>query len=358
MSPSPSIVSQVEHVAAVVAATLVGVWRRWGRADKYVAVLGMLGAACVGFSLLPGPGPDAAWLRDFLMTVGSSVALFAPFYLITRSLDRHLDRVTAETAQQVEEVRSEAAEASTALTGQVEALRADVDRRMGDVADRVAARLEAEATADRQAFAALRADDPSREAVWEALERAQRLGLISYSRPPRVNISGTSARLYASVELDTDELADEPLRLRVEDLSGSVQDWIPWDHDQDTESVLVEVGRALYKHTGEDFDARLFLDGLADLLDAASVRSETRPAVELCPPQWVVCDWGVTTYDSHVYGVNLKNLLSSKTVQAHVSEKGWVDVESWDAAYEAAAALFQQWYSPDPWADPDGNAPF
>lgn len=83
------------------------------------------------------------------MTVGSSLALFAPFYLIARSRDRHLDRVAVETAQQVRDGRAEAADAPAALTGQVGALRADVDRCLADTAARVAATMEAEAAQAR-----------------------------------------------------------------------------------------------------------------------------------------------------------------------------------------------------------------
>lgn len=57
-------------------------WRWWRQADRgprFVTLLGAAGVAFVGLSLLPEPGPDDAWLRDFLMTVGSSIALFVPF---------------------------------------------------------------------------------------------------------------------------------------------------------------------------------------------------------------------------------------------------------------------------------------
>lgn len=294
------------------------------------------------------------------MTVGASIALFVPFYLITRSLDRHLDQVAADTAQKVEgvrtdtakrveEIRSEAAASVGTLSNRVEALRADVDRRLDEVANRVTARLDAEAAADREAFASLRTNAPTREGVWEAMERALRLGLVSPRRPPRVDISQES-HLYVSVELDTDEWADEPLQLRIETLNGVVQDWIPWPQEADAEEVLVEVGRALLKHTGERFDPTAFLVGLANLLDAASSHPRRRPAIQLCPPQWMVCEWGVIPYDRHSYEVTLRELQTSTTIENHVADKTWVHEESWEAANEAALALFP----PNPWG---GNDP-
>lgn len=344
-----SVVVEIAAVSAV-----VGWWQRAGWGQRTVALLGVLGVACVALSLLPAPGPDAAWLRDFLMTVGSSLALFAPFYLLTRSLDRHLDKVAEDAEKRANQVAAEADERNAALAGEVEALRADVDRRLDAVAEQVTARLAAEAEADHAAFAALRTK-PTRETFVSAFERAQGLGLVSTNRPPRVNISRTSA-LYASVDLDLEFLAAGSLHIRVENLSGDVEEWVAWPEGRDAADVLVEVGRALLKHTGEVFDATAFLGGLADLLEAALSRPERRPAIELCPPQWMVCEWGVTTYDQHNYGVNLPHLQTSDTIESHVAAKAWVDEESWEAAYVAALALFPP---PDPWtARGQGEPPF
>lgn len=331
-------------------------------------VLAVLGVGLIAASLLPGDdGLDDQWTRDVLMTVGASFALFAPLYLLTRSLDRHLDQVSAETrqqveevrsdtAQRVEEVRSQATETSSALSVQVEALRADVDRRLDDVAERVAARLQAEAAADRAAFDSLRTD-ASREAIVAAMSRAHRLGLVSTFRPPRVSISD-SARLYASIEYNADRWDDEELQLKIETVNGHVEEWIPWPEDRKAENVLVDVGRALSKHTNETFDPTAFLGGLADLLEAALSHPERRPAVQLCPPQWMVCEWGVVTYGrAKLYGVNHERLRTSTTITEHVASKTWVDVDSWDAAHEAALALFPKVDSPwakvdNPWAGP------
>ena len=321
--------------------------QRWsGRGARLAAGFFIGGAALVALSLLPSPGPDASWLRDFLMTVGSSLALFAPLYLVTRSLDTHLDRVEEETAQQVQAVRTETAEGLEAVredtARQVDAVRADVDRRLGDVAAQVAARLAAEAEDDRAVLAALRTEAPSREGVWAALELAQGLALVTAHRPPRVMVAST-AGLYVAAELDLDDFADEPLQFRVEDARGTVQDWVPWPDGQDAEDTLVDVGRAVYKHTSGPFDAAALLVGLADLLQAALSHPERRPAIELCPPQWMVCDWGVVTYDARVYSVGLRKLQTSDTIFAHVASKPWVDEDSWDAAYTAAQSLFPTW---------------
>lgn len=119
-------------------------WRaRWGLA------LLALGVLLIGLSLAPGPGLDAAWVRDALLTVGGSLALFGPLYLVNRALDHDL-------SEKVKDARTEAAARSDALSSEVEELREDVDQRLEDVAAEVRAKGKAEAQADRDAFAALR----------------------------------------------------------------------------------------------------------------------------------------------------------------------------------------------------------
>lgn len=240
------------------------------------------------------------------------------------------------------------------MSGEVDALRADVDRRLAETADRVTATLKAEAQADRAAFDSLRTEAPTREAVWEALERAQWLTLTVARRPPRVNVSRLS-RVYVAFAIDTGDPSDEPLELHVEGVGGATEDWVPWPVDREAHDVLVEVGRALYKHTGETPDTRALLAGLADLLDAALSHPDRRPAIELCPPQWMVCDWGVVTYGSaSTRGADKAKLRASSTIHSHFAEKSWVDQDSWEDAYEVAAAL---WPTTDPWGTPMGTEP-
>lgn len=346
-------------------------WLRLSNGPRWVALaLAVVGVLLVALSALPGDqGVDDAWGRDFLMTVGASFALFAPFYLITRSMDRHLDRVAAETAEQVEvvrtetaeqvqQVRGEAAAGRTELAGEVQALREDVGRQLSDIFAQVQARLQEEAAADEAAFQSLRTT-PTGEVVWDALTRAHQLGLVAPAHPPRVKISQVSD-VFLSVHAETGDYVDDPLVLRVERRSGDVTDWIPWDVDKPAEDVLVTVGRALRKHTAETFDPEAFFNGLADLLEAALSYPDRRPAIQLCPPQWMVCDWGVITYNRAPYPINLQRLQTSDTIDEHVREKSWLDSDSWDEARMTAVALFPPRGNPwgssgNPWAGATPN---
>lgn len=343
-----------DPVAAAAELLVDALWSWWRGADlrsRIVSGLAVVGLALIAVSMIPGPGPDDAWLRDVLMTVGASIALFAPFYLLTRSLDRHLDQVATETAQQVVEARTEAQAATDELSGQVQALRTHVDERLADVADQVAARLDAEAAADTAAFDALRTAAPTREVLIDAITRAVDLGLVTMRHPPRVLVS-EHAHLYVSVEYYEDDWNDrEPLQLRVEDQSGRVYESIEWTYGSNAVDVLVDVGRAFRKHTSEPFPTAAFFTHFADLLDAANSHAERRPAIQICPPQWMVTDWGVITYDRRVYGVQNRQLHESQTIDSHVAEKHWVDADSFEVATAAARSLFP-YRADDPWATP------
>lgn len=325
---------------------LTGSVRPW----RPAALFALVGVGVIAASLLPGHGIDDSWTRDLLLTVGSSLVLFAPLYLITRTLDSHLDVVQAETRQQVAEVRTEAAAATAEVRSNVETLQADVDRRLDDVAQRVDDRLKAEAEADEAAFDSLRTDAPTRATVLEALERADRLGLTTLRRPPRVDISG-AGHAYISLQFDPGDMTAEPLLLRMESTSGQIFEWISWPEDRNAEDVLVEIGRLLRKHTGEVFVTQRLLRGLADLLDAALSSAERRPAIELCTPQWMICEWGAVTYDRAPYRVTKDRI---RELSGHVASKPWVDADSWDRVQVVALLLF-----PTPLApfDPAKNDP-
>lgn len=316
-----------------------------------------MGLGLIASSVLPDPGIDDAWMRDLLMTVGSAVALFAPFYWFGRSLDAHLEEVEERTSRKVEQVRNEAAESTSALADQVEALRSDLDQTISDVAAEVEARLAATAAAHEEAFAAIRVA-PTRDALWEALERADRMHLTTPRHPPRVRIEGSSPRLYVSFAIDTDGTwSEEPLELRIEAISGRVLETVPWPDAVPAVDVLTELGERLTRHDSARLDVAALFGGLADLLETALVHHDHRPAIELCPPQWLVCDWGVVSPEQMSYGVNLKGL---RAQHEHVSGKPWIDFNSWDRAYEVALELFpfETGAQPGPWGTQDDAPPF
>lgn len=298
------------------------------------------GITLVAASLLPGTGFDDAWSRDVLMTVGSSVALFGPFFYLTRSLNTHFDDVT-------ERVRIESAERDAARAQDVQDLRDEVERRLDDVAASVKTRLDAEADADRGAFSGLRTTT-SREALVDALRRAKTLRLIGVHHHPRVRVSQV-AELYVSFEFHENiDSSNTWLTLRLENLHGSTQDQIQWTEDASEDDVLVDVGRALRGHTNEAFDPTELMCGLADLLEAALSHPERRPAVQLCPPQWMVCDRRVVPYNAQVVDLTADELRQRPDLHQNMTKKPWVDSDSLDEAVTTVLSL----YPSQPRADP------
>ncbi|NPC96518.1 hypothetical protein [Nocardioides sp. zg-DK7169] len=312
------------------------------RSALIVAALLSTGSVLVILSLLPSPGYDDAWLRDVLMTLGSSVLLFAPFYLLTRSLDSHIEQVREDAADQVQQVRASTAATVEDLSKQVEEVREDVARQLTDVAERVDARLRAEAAADRDTFEGLRSAAPEREVVADALKRAVEQGLVDMDHPPRVAVG--DHYLYVSFLLVTRSNlfsgAAHVIELRLERIDGESVAPVVWDGERTAEDILFQLGRELRKETNEAFDTVSLFTGLADLLEVALTSPGRRPAIELCPPQWVVTTGGVHAYGNHFYGVGLAQLQSSSTIGPHVMAKGWVDADSFDAAQYAALSLF------------------
>jgi hypothetical protein len=329
--------------------------RAWGRVTGSVrpwrpaALFALLGLLVIAASLLPGQGIDDSWTRDLLLTVGSSLVLFAPLYVITRSLDGHLDavqaetrQVAAETRQVVEDVRSEAASATAEVQSSIETLRADVDERLENFAERVSAALAAEAAADSAAFNSLRVDEPPRQTVAMAFDRANDLGLLMPGRPPRVKASEGSW-LYVSVQFDPDDYAEYLITFCVEEMDGGVLDRIPWEPSETAAEVLVQVGRAIRRRTGDIFEPARLLVGLADLFDAASSDSERRPAIELCGAQWMVCDQRVATSTNdggaYPYGLQVDQVRPGMDL-SYVYGKSWVDADSFDQARAVVLELF------------------
>lgn len=303
------------------------------------AMVGAGGAFILG-SLLPPPGPNAAWVRDMLMGVGGSLFLFGPFYFVTRSIDAHLDSLAEESKRDIAAVRREVDQSERRQAEAVSGLRADVDRRLEDVAASVTARLDAESAADREAFASLRTNTPSRETLIDALKRAGELGLIDEASPPRVQVSHV-VRQYVAFHY-RQEWND--LALRVEDARGCELESIEWNSDDDVTDVLTVVGRYLQRSSSDRFDVAALFTGLADLLEAAQRNPEARPAIQICEPQWLISGGPkpvVTVARGRIYTVELAQLHGSPTISDHVHDKPWVDHDSWDEVQFVGSSEFR-----------------
>ena len=297
-----------------------------------------VGVTVAGVAMLAGSrdlsgSASAEWWSGALVNSGTAVLLFVPLYLLTRSLDRRVERVRAEAVEGVE-----------TLTSRVASFEADVDKRLDDVARSVASRLAAERAADAEAFDAL-AERPTRTSVLRALAVGHRQGLIA--RPPRVLVN-EGERLYVAFERGGEDegLASEEddLTLLLEGIGGEFLDCVVWGGDVSVEDAMFKLGRELEarSHPSDGFDVAALFSGLADLLRVASSSPERRPLIQLCPPQWAVREGGVVSYGTGVplYGIGVARLRHDRSWSAHMAEKSWVDMDSFDDAHLAAVSLF------------------
>lgn len=306
-----------------------------GRTNFIAICVTVGGVAMLGLSRALTGSDMAEWLSGALVNAGTAVLLFVPLYLVTRSLDRHVERV-----------RSEAVEGVETLTARVADFEADIDRRLEEVAQTVTSRLAAERTADAEAFDALTVR-PTRADVLRALAVGHRQGLIS--APPRVLVNAGRG-LYVAFEYageDENVVSEtDDLTLLIQGLEGTFLDCAVWSANDSVEDVMFRLGRQLEarSHPRDDFDVAALFSGLADLLRVAASSPERRPLRQLCPPQWAVREGGVVSYGqgTPLYSVRVERLRREQGWSRHMADKPWVDIESFEDAYEAALALFPE----------------
>lgn len=307
------------------------------RSISLTVVLVIAGVGFVAASAVPGSRPDDSWVSDVLMSVGSGVLLFGPFYFLTQVLDRHITKVEEEAVAGVEAVRVQAQERADEIAGTVDEMKVDLERRLEDVSRDVRDRLAAESEADQNAFEQLRVT-PSHTVVGAALARAIEQGLIDYEFPPRVEIA---ADLWLSAWAGPNVFGPGKVTLRLEGLGGEEYRPFEWVSSEDTVDVMVSVGRVVEMKSGLRLDPARFFNGLADLLQVAASHPARRPAIQLFPPQWVLTTHGAVRYDGgSIYQIGRQQLVESQTIASHVATKTWADADAFDEAQMVAISLF------------------
>ncbi|MCW3813714.1 hypothetical protein ONA91_04475 [Micromonospora sp. DR5-3] len=299
--------------------------------DLWVVVATVAGIGTLLAALAMTSDGLGDWGAGVLVNIGASVLLIVPVYILTKRLDKRIERVGSETRSSVQ-----------ALADRVETFEQDVERRIEDVAASVAAQLEQERHEDKAAFTAL-GSAPSRDSVLEALRRANELGLISQRRGPRVCVSD-AWRIF--VRIDFNEAPDryfdeEEVSFTLETFDGNMLAVVLWPEDQDVEAVMVKLGRSLLRETsGEQLDVRGLFEGMSRALSIAQTDPERRPIWQVCPPQWVVTEHGIHTYGgAPYYGAATRALEGNARLATHIAEKTWVDPDSLDDAVAVALAL-------------------
>lgn len=274
------------------------------------------------------------WTSGVLVNIGASVILVVPVYLLTKRLDQRIEQVGSETQSSVQ-----------ALADRVETFEQGVERRIDDIAASVTSRLAQESRADAEAFQAL-GSAPTRDAVLRALVRANELGLISQRRGPRVCVS-EDRQLYVQIGFNEEPdyfRGDEEITFTVEEFDGTALEVVPWSDKHEVETILVRLGRVLQrKTTGPHLDVKALFEGLTEALTVAQTDVDRRPIWQLCPPQWVVTEHGLTTYgNAPRYGVSVDALARQEHLGSHIADKAWVDGDSFYDAVTVALSLYRK----------------
>lgn len=300
----------------------------------------------VAAPLLPAPWSfDPAWWQDALLGVGTSLFLFGPFYLATRGIDRHLNALTDAAEKQVEEQhrRDKVQDAKVAKVA------AGLNR-LEQASVQLNSRVEAEAEADRAAIDALRTDEPTREVVIRALSVAQRLGLVDLQHRPRVLVSQAEPQVYVAFEWDGEPALSETdnaylMSLATQDVAGASFEYFLWTPDGPWQDIFAAVIADVRLRTGRGFEISHLMRGLADLLEAGLSDNERRPAIQLCPPQWMVSgrcavtapapegEWSLRT-------VSVEKIVSDPKYVSQVRAYPWVDPDSWDDVCYVLQSLY------------------
>jgi hypothetical protein len=193
---------------------------------------------------------------------------------------------------------------------------------------------------------------PSRERVLSALVRARELETVS-GLGCRVDFFGTGRYLRFKPSLNpTDPRARESkdnntTQIRLEEIDGTELIQLSWEPSADARDIslrIAEAAQAAGCYPGDaPFDAgRLFAD-LSVLLSvghAESTAGRIYPAkriIQLCLPQWAVCEDGLYRIDGPFYQIAAWRL--NEDWWSHMLEKPWLDQNSLDEALAAVKAL-------------------
>ncbi|MDQ6945348.1 MAG: hypothetical protein M3256_03550 [Actinomycetota bacterium] len=154
------------------------------------------------------------------------------------------------------------------------------------------------------------------------------------------------ASIYARLTVESSDL-----RVTLESRAGGQIAETTWRSSQTAADIMQEIADLLRKaslYPGEHFDPGLMFAGFSDLLGTAvelrrrfSLIEDLSGAIELCAPQWLVCDWGIAGYPEdrlQPYPIPAERLEEADWYR-HMAEKTWLDEQSFRYALETARAL-------------------
>ena len=223
-----------------------------------------------------------------------------------RSIENRIESVSTKQ-DQISERQERARSDINRLTEEVAQTQADLQLTREQLSEVVRERLATAKDRDTSLFRAV-GEAPLRADILDALIRAQEMGIIP-DQGCRVDISGTGSYLRFKPEWESsnsivrDNQDFDTIELTLEEIDATELRTIHWDKESSASDIALAVAEAMQASgtwPGDTlFDAGRIFASLAALLTLGH-DSTTRGAVEpvrhiiqLCPPQWAVCDDGV-----------------------------------------------------------------
>jgi hypothetical protein len=293
----------------------------------------------------------STWESVVLIGIGSAFLLCVPLAILTYIIQARLDRVS-ESQDQISARQEETASGVARLAEEVAQAQADLRLTRDQLSEVARERITANKSKDSALFKAV-GEAPSRADVLSSLVRAKEIGVIPdqgcrvsfisdcYLRFTPDWTSGDPV-VYESEDPDT-------IALTLEQADATVLRLMRWNAGMHASEVIVDIAEALQAsgvYPGDaSFDADKIFADLSALL-TLGYDSITRGAVDpvrhiiqLCPPQWAVCDDGIHSTQTP-YMIRADKIYRGDRYSAHMSEKSWVDMNSFEEASAACYALF------------------
>jgi hypothetical protein len=193
---------------------------------------------------------------------------------------------------------------------------------------------------------------PSQERVYHSLIRARELETIS-ERGCRVDFFGTGRYLRFKPRTGISDPMERKIEdgntitITVEEINGTELKQLSWESTADAGDIALRIAEAA-QATGcypgdKSFDAGRLFGDLSVLLSVAHVESTAgrmypaKQMIQLCLPQWAICETGLYRIDGPFYQIAAWRL--NEDWWSHMLEKTWLDRDSLNEALVIAKAL-------------------
>lgn len=322
------------------------------RLTQGVALLAaLIVAIAAGFLYLSWDSQRSTWESGLFLAFGSTLLLFVPLAILTRSIETGLDRVT-ERQDQIAMTQQETASDVARLTEEVAQTQADLRLTRDQLSEVVRDRITANKSKDSALFKAV-GEAPSQTDVLNSLIRAKEMGIIPEQGCRVGFISDCYLRFMpgwkSSDPVVSESQGPDVVELKLERIGAEKLSWLAWDAETSTSEIAVSIAEAMQAsgvYPGDSsFDAGKIFADLSALLTLGydsvtrGAADPVRHIIQFCPPQWVVCDDGIYSTQTPYYIAGDK--VNGERLLAHMSEKIWVDMDSFQEAEMTCSALYR-----------------